>query len=148
MLQVRAVLQQYYRNWYSAFMYYAAMGSGDPYHLPLNSWTTFLDDSQVWKCGGLSKCGRRGAEGLALRGSSEYCASKVRNGVGILQGRAVHEQERDARVQGNGPPPVPSLASPCSGPHLRRRNHLDTKPQNHLASLTCRLLTVTVRSCV
>lgn len=51
MLQVRAVLQQYYRNWYSAFMYYAAMGSGDPYHLPLNSWTTFLDDSQVWKCG-------------------------------------------------------------------------------------------------
>ena len=70
-LQVRAVLQQYYRNWYSAFMYYAAMGSGDPYHLPLNSWTTFLDDSQVWKCGSVAGGGqgvwiREAAAGTAL----------------------------------------------------------------------------------
>jgi hypothetical protein len=28
-------------------MYYAATGSGDPYHLSLNAWTTFLDDCEI-----------------------------------------------------------------------------------------------------
>jgi hypothetical protein len=29
------------------FVYYASMGSGDPYHLSLNSYTTFLDDCGI-----------------------------------------------------------------------------------------------------
>eukprot|EP00955_Chlamydomonas_euryale_P016509 176366-Chlamydomonas_euryale.AAC.1 len=40
-----AVLKQYYKQWYAAFMFYAGTGSGsDPYHMPLNSFTQFLDD--------------------------------------------------------------------------------------------------------
>lgn len=31
---------------YSAFMYYAT-GGNDPYHMPLNSFTSFLDDSSI-----------------------------------------------------------------------------------------------------
>lgn len=31
---------------YSAFMYYAT-GGNDPYHMPLNSFTSFLDDAAI-----------------------------------------------------------------------------------------------------
>jgi hypothetical protein len=31
---------------YSAFLYYAA-GGNDPYHMPLNAFTSFLDDTAV-----------------------------------------------------------------------------------------------------
>lgn len=51
LLQVHDVLLQYYKRWYAAFLYYAGGGSGDPFHMPLNAWTNFLDDCQVWRCG-------------------------------------------------------------------------------------------------
>lgn len=38
---------QFYQQWYSAFLYYAALGSGDPYHMPLNAYTTFLDECTI-----------------------------------------------------------------------------------------------------
>jgi|AntDeeMinimDraft_4_1070355.scaffolds.fasta_scaffold19592_2 hypothetical protein len=40
--EVHDVLLEYYQIWYSAFMYFAAGGSGDPYHMSLNSFTTYL----------------------------------------------------------------------------------------------------------
>ena len=32
---------------YAAFVYYATAGSGDPYHMALNSYTSFLDDCSI-----------------------------------------------------------------------------------------------------
>jgi hypothetical protein len=47
-MQVHSVLLQYYKQWYAAFMFYAGTGSGsDPYHMPLNSFTQFLDDCSI-----------------------------------------------------------------------------------------------------
>ena len=40
--EVHNVLLEYYQQWYNAFIYYAAGGTGDPYHMSLNSYTTFL----------------------------------------------------------------------------------------------------------
>jgi hypothetical protein len=31
----------------AAFTYYAAQGGNDPYHLPLNAFTSFLDDASI-----------------------------------------------------------------------------------------------------
>ncbi|KAG1678758.1 hypothetical protein FOA52_012798 [Chlamydomonas sp. UWO 241] len=46
--EVHSVLLQYYKQWYAAFMFYAGCGSGsDPYHMPLNSFTQFLDDCSI-----------------------------------------------------------------------------------------------------
>jgi len=45
--EVHDVLLEYYQTWYSAFIYFAAGGSGDPYHMTLNSFTTYLDECQV-----------------------------------------------------------------------------------------------------
>lgn len=45
--EVHDVLLEYYQLWFSAFMYFAAMGSNDPYHMPLNAYTTFLDESMI-----------------------------------------------------------------------------------------------------
>jgi len=33
---------QYFQLWYSAFLYYGAGGSGDPFHMSLNAFTTYL----------------------------------------------------------------------------------------------------------
>ncbi len=40
--EVHDVLLEHYQTWYSAFIYFAAGGSGDPYHMSLNSFTTYL----------------------------------------------------------------------------------------------------------
>lgn len=40
--EVHDVLLEYYSVWYSAFLYFAAGSSNDPYHMPLNAYTAFL----------------------------------------------------------------------------------------------------------
>ena len=47
MQDVHTVIRRFYQQMCSAFVYYACLGSGDPYHMPLNAYTTFLDDCQV-----------------------------------------------------------------------------------------------------
>eukprot|EP00803_Ostreobium_quekettii_P006066 evm.model.scf_440.5 EVM.evm.TU.scf_440.5 scf_440:34312-38159(-) len=45
--EVHDELKKHYDVFYSAFVYYAATGGGDPYHMTLNSFTAFLDDCQI-----------------------------------------------------------------------------------------------------
>lgn len=45
--EVHDVLLKYYAQLYGAFVYYAAGGSSDPYHLSLNAFTTLLDDCGI-----------------------------------------------------------------------------------------------------
>jgi hypothetical protein len=42
--EVHDVLLKYYTQLFGAFVYYAAGGSSDPYHMSLNAFTSFLDD--------------------------------------------------------------------------------------------------------
>ncbi len=41
------MLKAHYHQLYGAFVYYASLGSGDPYHMPLNAFTTFLEEAGV-----------------------------------------------------------------------------------------------------
>lgn len=45
--QVRGMVEKNYDKIQSAFEYYAAMGSGSPFHIQLNSYTTFLEDCSI-----------------------------------------------------------------------------------------------------
>lgn len=45
--ELHDVIRKHYQQFYSGFVYYAAQGSGDPYHMPLNAYTTFLDDCSI-----------------------------------------------------------------------------------------------------
>lgn len=45
--EVHDAIKRHYQLFYSAFVYYAATGGGDPYHMTLNSFTSFLDDCQI-----------------------------------------------------------------------------------------------------
>ncbi|KAJ9524025.1 hypothetical protein QJQ45_022487, partial [Haematococcus lacustris] len=45
--EVHNVLLEVYQSWYAAFLYYAAMGASDPYHMSLNAYTAFLDECQI-----------------------------------------------------------------------------------------------------
>ncbi|KXZ56071.1 hypothetical protein GPECTOR_2g953 [Gonium pectorale] len=42
--EVHDVLLRYWAQVFGAYVYYAAGGTGDPYHMSLNAFTTFLDD--------------------------------------------------------------------------------------------------------
>eukprot|EP00210_Caulerpa_lentillifera_P000601 g582.t1 len=44
---LRKVLKDNYWSLCSAFLYYAATGNGDPFHLSLNSYTSFLDEASI-----------------------------------------------------------------------------------------------------
>lgn len=45
--KLRSCLKEHYWMLCSAFLYYAATGSGDLFHLSLNSFTSFLDDCNI-----------------------------------------------------------------------------------------------------
>lgn len=45
--ELRKALKENYWTLCSAFLYYAATGSGDPFHLSLNSFTSFLDEASI-----------------------------------------------------------------------------------------------------
>eukprot|EP00798_Chlamydomonas_sp_ICE-L_P023775 gene23775-9334_t len=45
--EVHDVLLHNYQVWYSSFLYYGARSSSDPYHMSLNSYTSFLDECQI-----------------------------------------------------------------------------------------------------
>lgn len=47
MEELRKALKENYWTLCSAFLYYAATGSGDPFHLSLNSFTSFLDEASI-----------------------------------------------------------------------------------------------------
>ena len=47
MAQLHDVLLEHFKTWYSMFVYYAAMGNTDPYHMTLNPYTTFLGECQI-----------------------------------------------------------------------------------------------------
>lgn len=44
---IRVSIKRYYNMFVPVFIYYAAMGSGDPFHMTLNSYTSFLDDCDI-----------------------------------------------------------------------------------------------------
>eukprot|EP00879_Flechtneria_rotunda_P024201 GHRR01025649.1.p1 GENE.GHRR01025649.1~~GHRR01025649.1.p1 ORF type:complete len:986 (+),score=357.96 GHRR01025649.1:892-3849(+) len=46
MQDVHDMLHKHYQLFYSVFVYYAS-GGNDPYHMPLNSFTAFLDDASI-----------------------------------------------------------------------------------------------------
>lgn len=48
--EVHDVLLEFYQLWYSAFMYFAAGGSGDPYHMSMNSFTSCLVRPHLLHC--------------------------------------------------------------------------------------------------
>lgn len=45
--EVHDVIKRNYQTFLSAFTYYAAQGGNDPYHMPLNAFTSFLDDCSI-----------------------------------------------------------------------------------------------------
>eukprot|EP00976_Prorocentrum_cordatum_P087127 1186777-Prorocentrum_minimum.AAC.4 len=45
--QIRQVLEDHYTEVACAFEFYAALGSGSPHHLQLNSYSTFLDAALI-----------------------------------------------------------------------------------------------------
>ncbi|GMH33927.1 hypothetical protein BSKO_01761 [Bryopsis sp. KO-2023] len=45
--EMHDVLKGCYQKFVSAFVYYASTGGGDPYHMTLNSFTSFLDDCEI-----------------------------------------------------------------------------------------------------
>lgn len=44
---VQQILRKHYAAFVSVFVYYSSTGGGDPYHMSLNSFTTFLDDCEI-----------------------------------------------------------------------------------------------------
>lgn len=47
MKELKKCLQKHYASMVSVFNYYAAMGSGSPFFIQLNAYTTFLEDTQI-----------------------------------------------------------------------------------------------------
>lgn len=45
--EIHAIIKGSYQKFVSAFVYYSSTGGGDPYHMSLNSFTSFLDDCEI-----------------------------------------------------------------------------------------------------